>query len=57
MQLGQVHASSSVEVLGRSWLNVTCLIEKLIVSITVEHRLFSSMSAAVPRIHSGGEDL
>jgi hypothetical protein len=54
MRLGQVHASSSVESLGRSWLDVTCLIEKLIMSIMAEHRPCSSMSAAVPRIHSEG---
>lgn len=49
MRLGQVHASSSVESLGRSWLDVTCLIERLIMSIIAKHRPFSSMSARVPR--------
>jgi hypothetical protein len=54
MRLGQLHASSSVESLGRSWLDVTCFIEKLIMSIMLEHRPCNSISAAVPRIHSEG---
>jgi len=47
------HASSSIEVLGSSWQDVTCFIEKLIVSIMAEHRPLDGISATA--LHSEGE--